>query len=89
MQAVRVAGEWRQQEAQAETLGQAFIGWQVAGAFAGRKVGSFTKYARNLGVLPKPKTKPMSEAEVMAARERTEALAERVAEAFRKGGEHN
>ena len=86
MQAVRIAGESRQEEAQADLLNSAFIGWQVSGAFAGKKVGSFTKYARGLGVLPKPKTRSMSAEEASVARERTEALAERVVKAFGKGG---
>lgn len=31
----------------------AFIGWQVAGSFAGDKVGPFHKYLRNFGLAPK------------------------------------
>lgn len=84
MQAVRVASDWQQQEAQARTLDSAFIGWQVAGAFGGRKVGSFKKYARNLGVLPKPKTVKLTPEQAQVARERDTKLAEKVIAAFGK-----
>lgn len=86
VQAVRVAAEERQQQSQAELLNAGFIGWQVAGSIGGRKVGSFKRYATNLGLMPKSKTRPMSEEQVVAAEERTRVLAERVVQAFGKGG---
>lgn len=86
VQAIRVASDEKQSQSQAELLNAAFVGWQVAGAVGGsKKLGSFKRYAQQLGVMPKPKSKPLTAEQVEAARQRTTGLAEKVVTAFGKG----
>lgn len=81
-----MASKEHSEEAREQLVNSAFVGWQVVAALGGKKVPGFSKYARNLGVLPeKQGTAMMSKEQVNRDRLKSRTNVAKALSAFSKG----
>lgn len=83
---MKVAAKEKNEESRGQLVNSAFVGWQMVSALGGKKVPSFQKYAKNLGVLPQDeKSSMLTKEQVNLDRLKSRTNVAKALAAFSKG----
>ena len=80
---MKVAAAEKANQAHTTLTNSAFIGWQVASSFGGKKIGTFQAYLKRLGLTRSEHITPQERENL---KKRAAANAERVRQAFKRKG---